>query len=143
MNIKLERKLFKKYPKIFKQRKLPMNQTCMCFGIECSDGWYNLINKLCEHLKWQTDINDYPQVEATQVKTKYGSLRFYYTFADSKKEYPQEKYEYMRGCIEFAEYLSAYTCEQCGSMDNVCQTNGWITTLCGKCMEKYNEDKSN
>lgn len=139
MDLKLESTIFKKFPKIFKQRKLPMTQTCMCWGLECSDGWYNLIVLLCKHLQFMTDRNKYPQVEAIQVKEKFGTLRFYHTFADSKKKYPAEKYEYMRGMIDFAEYLSGSICEQCGSMDNVSQTEGWIITLCGKCMKERNE----
>lgn len=34
MNIELQEKLFEKYPKIFRQKDLSMNETCMCWGIE-------------------------------------------------------------------------------------------------------------
>lgn len=57
MKPELEQKLYNKYPKIFVQRKLPMSQTAMCWGIETGDGWYNIIDQLCRqiqsHVDWQ------------------------------------------------------------------------------------------
>jgi hypothetical protein len=38
MNKELEEQLYNKYPKLFKERSLPMTQTCMCWGIECGSG---------------------------------------------------------------------------------------------------------
>ena len=32
MKQELEEKLYTKYPKLFKERGLPMTQTCMCWG---------------------------------------------------------------------------------------------------------------
>jgi hypothetical protein len=131
MKKKLQDQLFKKYPKIFRQRKLPMSQTCMCWGINTGDGWYKIIDLLCSLLQWDTDENEYPQVEASQVKEKFGGLRFY-TNGENDKQH---------GLIYFAEQLSKITCEVCGSMDNVTQTRGWIVTLCPKCMIKYKKEK--
>jgi hypothetical protein len=141
MTPKLEKQLLKKYPKIFKQHKLPMTQTCMCWGLEVGDGWFWLLDNLCAELQFQADKNGYPQVEATQVKEKYGTLRFYYTFANSEKTYPQEKYSYLDGMISLAEYLTYSICEQCGATNNVKQTEGWIVTLCEKCMKERNDKK--
>lgn len=124
MDIKLQNKLFKKYPKIFSQRKLPMSQTCMCWGITCDNGWYMLIDKLCEFLQFHTDKNDHKQVIATQVKEKFGGLRFYNIGGD----------KYLSGAIDFAEVLSNEICEGCGSTEGISQTKGWITTLCRDCM---------
>ena len=141
MKTELENKLFKKYPEIFAQRTLPMTETCMCWGIETNNGWYKLIETLCASLQWDTDHNDYPQVVATQVKEKYGGLRFYYTWKETDKEYPKEKYAYQEGKISLAEHLSENICEECGSMDNVTQTTGWIVTLCNKCLVKYRKER--
>jgi len=135
----LENKLFEKYPKIFKQKDLSMKETCMCWGIECGDGWYYLIDKLCSNLQWNTDRNKYPQVEATQVKEKYGGLRFYYTIVHK----PNDKY-YERHCgvidgmVSIIESLSEETCELCGSTKEVTQTEGWVKTICKECLEKWN-----
>ena len=33
-----EKELLWKYPTIFRQKELPMDQTAMCWGIECGKG---------------------------------------------------------------------------------------------------------
>ena len=50
MKTELQEKIFNKYPKIFGDRTKPMTETCMCWGLEVGDGWYNLIDVLCEAL---------------------------------------------------------------------------------------------
>lgn len=129
MKKELQDALFKKYPKIFRQKDLPMQETAMCWGIATSDGWYWLIDKLCSHLQWDIDHNKYPQIEATQVKEKFGTLRFYTNGSNDAQE----------GMISFAEFLSGFICEKCGSTEDVSETRGWIVTLCKKCMKERND----
>ena len=71
----LQEQLYKKYPDIFIEKDVPMSQTCMCWGIDCDDGWYNLIDDLCEQLTLIKKLTGV-QIIATQVKEKYASLRF-------------------------------------------------------------------
>ena len=106
MKTELQQKLFDKYPKIFGDRTKPMTETCMCWGLDVGDGWYDIIDTLCEALTYtystsveideedgkRLGIEPYkmggednyffqvepPQVIATQVKEKYARLRFYY-----------------------------------------------------------------
>lgn len=118
-----QKELYKKYPKIFAQRTLPPRETAMVWGIECSDGWYDIIDKLCESIQSYVDSSKIDQIEATQVKEKYGGLRFYVNYED----------DYTAVIIRKAEDESIITCEWCGSKENVGQTNGWIITLCQKC----------
>ena len=47
MKAELEEQLYKKYPKLFGERNLPMTQTCMCWGLECSNGWFNILEQMC------------------------------------------------------------------------------------------------
>ena len=181
MNQELTNKLYEKYPKIFRQKDLSMQETLMCWGFECGDGWYNIIDTLCHLIQQRIDqphkdiemyegwiqehiedpkpeklfengsgntgripgseelIANYkerieqekkkiiPQVEAVQVKEKYGTLRFYVN----------EYNDTIRNFISFAESMSACTCESCGrpgEANNV----GWISTLCEDCREKRN-----
>ena len=139
MEKQLQDKLFKKYPKIFGQKDLPINQTCMCWGIECGNGWYKLLDILCSQLQFNTDKNNYPQIEAVQVKEKYGGLRFYYNSIPQENDKWIERHNgTIEGMVSFAEFLSEETCELCGSMDEVSQTKGWIKTLCKNCMKKEN-----
>ncbi|KKN60313.1 hypothetical protein LCGC14_0533630 [marine sediment metagenome] len=150
MKKELENKLFEKYPAIFRQKDLPMSKTCMCWGISCGDGWNNLLDTLCsqiehhlEHLdsayKWQlrkyNELSDdeksemAPQppdvkFEASQVKEKYATLRFYYNGGD----------DYIRGLVEMAEAMSAHICDICGAEGKCGSRDGsnWLATRCGK-----------
>jgi hypothetical protein len=109
MKTELQQKLFEKYPKIFCDRTKPKTESCMCWGLEVGDGWYDLVNILCEALTYtyttsievdeedgkRLGIKPYsdsyyftvepPQVIATQVKEKYGTLRFYHRFELDEK----------------------------------------------------------
>ena len=123
MDEKLEEKLYEKYPKIFKQKDLSMRETCMCWGLECGDGWYWLIDNLCNCIQGYVDANDRPQVEAVQVKEKFGTLRYYINNGN----------DYIYGMISLAETLSYNVCENCGSITEITHTKGWIKTLCKTC----------
>jgi len=123
MKKELQDKLFEKYPLIFRQKDRPATETCMCWGICCGDGWYNIIDTLCHSIQSHVfSTGGDARVEATQVKEKYGGLRFYYSGGN----------EYIRGLAGMAESLSCRTCEECGSpgMQN---DKGWISTLCDPC----------
>lgn len=132
MKPELQDKLVRKYPKIFEMVGSTPQESCMCWGIDCGDGWYWLIDKLCEELQNSIDKTypASPQVVAAQVKEKFGGLRFYINGGTD------EQY----GAIHFAESLSYYICEECGSLENVSRTEkGWIRTLCEKCKGKEND----
>lgn len=126
MDRKLQNKLYKKYPKIFRQKDLSMEKTAMCWGISIGNGWYWLIDKLCSQLQWDIDKNHYPQIETVQVKEKFGGLRFYTNGGTNEQN----------GMISLAESLSFSICEDCGTTKDVSQTKGWIVTLCKKCYKK-------
>lgn len=131
MNQELQNKLYEKYPKLFKQKDLPMNQTCMCWGICTGDGWYWLIDNLCDCIQSYIDANKKEQIEITQIKEKFGSVRFYTNHSD----------QLINGMIWLAEHCSWNICEKCGSLSNITHTKGWIETLCKNCVEK--KDDSN
>lgn len=151
MDTKLEEKLFKKYPKIFAQKDLDMSKTAMCWGIDTDDGWYDLIDHLCDYIQGMIDRNPHLfkfQIEATQIKSKYGSLRFYYTsvkninFEENKDfKLTEERSSFSQGEIEgaisFAEWLSGRICESCGDKGINQSVGGWYVTLCPTCLKKY------
>lgn len=127
MSPELDKQLCEKYPKIFANRYGDMRETCMCWGIECGDGWYDLLDHLCANLQWNTDKNNYykdgaapyPQVVATQVKEKFGGLRFYVENATDAQY----------AVISFAESLSYHMCDVCGAKGKP-NSEGWIKTRC-------------
>jgi hypothetical protein len=87
MNKKLTKKLLDKYPKLFRQASLSPQDTSMCFGFQCGDGWYNLINWTCSQLQWDIDRNGYPQIEFNTIKEKFGTLRLYYHVVGDIKDF--------------------------------------------------------
>lgn len=64
--------------------------------------------------------------DITQIKEKFGGLRFYYAGGD----------DYIDGMVDMAESMSYDTCETCGTTNNVGSTQGWIYTVCQPCWSK-------
>ena len=130
MREELDELLCKKYPKIFVNRNAPMTETAMCWGFDCGDGWFNIIDRLCSQIQWHLDHNaekETPQVVAAQVKEKYGTLRFYYDGGD----------RFIDGLESMAESMSAVTCEVCGNPGKTVG-GGWVRTLCKTHAEEQN-----
>jgi len=120
----LDEQLCKKYPKLFANRNADMQTTAMCWGFECGDGWFDLIDELCWNIQSYIDNNSrpdrqIPQVVVEQVKEKFGTLRFYY----------QGGNELIHGMTWFAESMSGRICEQCGRPGKE-RGGGWIRTAC-------------
>jgi len=135
MDEEFAKKLYDDYPKIFIQKDLPMTQTAMCWGIAVGNGWYWLLHNLCGTIQSYIDANKKPQLEAVQVKEKFGGLRFYADNGD----------ELIRGMIWLAESMSYHICESCGTTEDVgVGKSRWISTLCTTCRtkaEKLREDR--
>ena len=55
MKEELDKLLCEKYPKIFVNRHESMMQTAMCWGFDCGDGWFNIIDRLCSQIQWHID----------------------------------------------------------------------------------------
>lgn len=110
MRQELDDLLCLQYPLIFAQRS--MKDSGMSQGFTCGDGWFALIDALCECLQFDIDHNGGPQVVAVQVKEKLGSLRFYARPASERQ----------RGMIDLAVAMSTRLCDVCGATvdGNVC-----------------------
>jgi hypothetical protein len=57
MKQELDKLLCEKYPKMMVNRTKPMMETCMCWGFECGDGWFNILDQLMgniqHHIDWK------------------------------------------------------------------------------------------
>lgn len=144
---KRKAEILMKYPKIFRQYKLPMTETCMCWGLEVGPGWLDLIDELCDTLTFHTEVNDRPQVEARQVKEKMGGLRFYWQTAPDWKPKPKSKKGYQRdlsadcgyidGIIDTYESMATKICDECGKPGVLSETpDGWLRTVCPRHAKK-------
>lgn len=135
MKPELDAKLVKAFPLLYADRNAPMQQTCMCWGFETGDGWYDLIYRLSEKLEKM--IKEYEeknpeakgQMKASQVKSKLAGLRFYMTSSTDEMEKEIDK----------ATDESIKTCEICGNSGEVREDRSWITTLCDECNKKDNK----
>jgi len=130
MNKELELKLVQKYPTILKDYGGDMKKTCMHFGMECGDGWYDLLDDLLSKLDYLSK-NSGVQVITDQIKEKFGTLRFYYSTVvktDLNLDIIVSKIVY--DVVSVAEKQSAYICENTGEDGVICSRLGWLKTLC-------------
>ena len=101
-------------------------------GVEVGAGWWPIIESLCQHIQTHIDwcnnrAEKYPdlcyrsvdQVVITQIKEKFGGLRFYYDGGN----------DIIAGMVTMAESWADHTCEVCGTPGER-RTGGWISTLC-------------
>lgn len=94
------------------------------WGFECGDGWTDLIYRLSQAIStYIKPIGLY--VVVTQVKEKFGTLRFYVDGGD----------EEVFRLIDAAEQKSATICEACGAPGTLVM-KGWCSTLCESCRRK-------
>lgn len=113
--IKNWKDIIEKYPLLYQR----------CKYIECDFGWYNIIESLSSVLEklivkgsWSDDCTPY----ATQIKEKYGTLRFYMSIETDE----------MSSVILLAEKISAFTCEKCGNQGEIINSS-WISVRCKDC----------
>jgi hypothetical protein len=156
MKKELDEALCAKYPLIFKDRHENMQNTAMCWGFDCGDGWYNIIDTLCgmltseyrgaksryDHLA-EVGIGNvlYGTKTVTQealdeAKTKLDEEILKVPVAVQVKEkfgglrfYVQAATDKHYNYISFAESMSYRTCEVCGASGKT-YTDGWHRTMC-------------
>jgi len=58
MKQELDQLLCEKYPKLMVNRNKPMIETCMCWGFECGDGWFNILDQLMGNIQHHIDWKD-------------------------------------------------------------------------------------
>jgi hypothetical protein len=58
MKRELDEYLCKVYPKMMVNRDKSMTETCMCWGFECGDGWFQILNQLMGNIQHHIDWNE-------------------------------------------------------------------------------------
>lgn len=141
MKQELQQQLYDKYPDLFSNKDKDIRSSCMAWGCEHGDGWFDILSTLCwmikqheDNNKWQTEykqkqdpsyVSDYNPVKFDQIKEKFGGLRIYFSGGD----------EYIEGLVSMAESFSYKICEVCGERGKP-NEGGWISTLCESCRNK-------
>lgn len=76
-----DREIIESCPMLYCMASRPMDETCMCWGFECGEGWRIPLESLSKKLE-AMNLLVYPKhrvkIQACQVKEKYGFLHFYF-----------------------------------------------------------------
>jgi len=108
-------------------------RTCYeLFGIECGKGWEKLYGPLKKELEEAGGT-------ITQIKEKFGGLRFYYFGPPITENWTDEKDIEFADRVSKAEADSFKTCEACGAPGEV-RPGGWISTLCDEHAKKEDNE---
>jgi len=113
--------IHQKYPNIFKETTT----------ISCGDGWYWLIDNLCEQINKRATYKKL-NINISYIGEKFGVLNIKCNGCND---------DAIWGYIEFATHLSSKMCEMCGSTKYLGKTSPWIKNLCINCGKEY-ENKS-
>jgi len=119
MNRKNSQYLVENFPNLYQDCARSPRESNMAFGFECSDGWFELLKELSEKLEPQG-------VVASQVKEKFGGLRFYLRGGATDAVWD---------LIDEAENKSEEICELCGQPGKL-RGKSWVQTLCAKCSKE-------
>lgn len=130
MTEELELKLVGRYPKILKDYKGDPQETCMAWGLECEDGWYQLLDTGFQRIQYLCDLfskhnNSVVQLVAAQIKQKFGDLRFYYDIIGGD----DIQRKILTNIVNEIERESANVCEISGARGQKYIKGHWIKTL--------------
>jgi hypothetical protein len=98
MKQELDKLLCERYPKMMVNRNKDMQETCMCWGFECGDGWFNILDQLMgsiqHHIDWKEKQRkwaiDYNYMAA---QCKAGNFD---AFEETMKALPNDEYKEKR-----------------------------------------------
>lgn len=133
MNLENEKTLIQKYPLCWESFGADSAGLVEMFGMECDNGWFDLLDRLMGRINAHLEEkyaavgrDEYP-FRVSQIKEKYGTLRFYVFGADDA----------IYRMIHEAETESGRICEQCGKPGFLHTARGgyWLKTLCPKCAD--------
>lgn len=131
------------------------------WGCECSEGWYPLIRELCQAITDRYTQDGIPvDIVVEQIKEKFASLRFYYSFEDTPcalhaidflggsslrfephNKNDDETKKKLRHDISLIvrafENKSKTICENCSEEGIIRMDMPWKRTLCDECYNTY------
>jgi hypothetical protein len=116
-------RMIEKYPLLFPINEMGQPRMPDC-GLGCPKGWEPLVEILCSNIhRYVTAVKPSAKIVIAQVKSKFGSLRFYYDGGD----------EQIRGMVSMAETFSRKISEDSGEIGFLHKNkNGYYRTLTEK-----------
>lgn len=98
MSPHLEKKLLEKFPDLYKKYYLGVGQSPMGWGFDCPDDWYESIcllsRKITNYMREHNCV-----IEADQVKEKFGSFCFYWSYEGALDKDHTDIYNDIEGMI--------------------------------------------
>ena len=98
MKQELDKLLCEKYPKMMVNRNKNMQETCMCWGFECGDGWFNILDQLMgsiqHHIDWKEKQRKWAiEYNEMAAQAKAGNFEL---FEETTKAQPNDEYKEKR-----------------------------------------------
>jgi hypothetical protein len=98
MKQELDKLLCEKYPKMMINRNKNMQETCMCWGFECGDGWFNILDQLMgsiqHHIDWKEKQRNWAiKYNEMAAQAKAGNFDL---FEEDMKALPNDEYKEKR-----------------------------------------------
>jgi hypothetical protein len=95
MKQELDEYLCKVYPKMMVNRNKNMQETCMCWGFECGDGWFQILNQLMgniqHHIDWKEKQRKWAiEYNEMAAQAKAGNFDL---FEEANKSLTNEEYK--------------------------------------------------
>lgn len=168
MTKELEKRLEEDFPFMEKGKSLKeqeeagrINDIYSAFGLECRDGWFDLIYGLCsEIMQAYKEEKREIDLDVVQIKEKFGALRFYYAFKGKSKTIHGFDFisdngvggvritpkgdgfgETISSIVRKYEKKSRHICEVCGNPGELRTDLRWILTLCDDCYSKRTQER--
>ena len=98
MKQELDALLCERYPKMMINRNKDMKETCMCWGFECGDGWFNILDQLMSNIQHHIDWKEKQRkwaIEYNEMATQCRAGNFD-LFEETTKAQPNDDYKEKR-----------------------------------------------
>jgi len=125
MKKELEEKFIEVAPVFLQDMYGDMMKTCMAWGFECGDGWFDPLLKAMIAIE-EVNKRSKGKFIADQIKSKYAELRIYWHSSEGVTKDEEEEIDRI---IEQAEKDCWAVCELCGQ-PAFKTTRGWLTRVC-------------
>jgi hypothetical protein len=98
MKQELDKLLCERYPKMMVNRNKNMQETCMCWGFDCGDGWFNILDQLMgsiqHHIDWKEKQRKWAmEYNEMAAQAKAGNFDL---FEEDMKAVPNDEYKEKR-----------------------------------------------
>ena len=98
MKQELDKLLCERYPKMMVNREKSMRETCMCWGFECGEGWFNILDQLMgniqHHIDWKEKQRNWAiEYNEMAAQAKAGNSEL---FDESMKDLVDQEYKERR-----------------------------------------------